>query len=299
VIFKRRISAVCAVLVGVALPAYANNPPRADGVLYLILVFPMIAIVGHLAGVETEKGGWAGRIGRGAFFTFVILASAAGTDIGLLAMLVIVVYGLVRSSRIATRGKGESRILWAAVAVGGTLLAGAGYIWAIASTSAPAISRSRQARTMSDMRSVATAIMSWSVDNAEGEAGELALEAESGDEDQTSVEASESGSQPPADGEQVVFSEALGPPLISPAELGGFLVPDYIAEVPELDGWRQPMEYRFDPVSHRFQIRSGGADHRFDGDSYSTGPFDRTDFDRDIVYADGVFVTWPRSIGEE
>jgi hypothetical protein len=289
---KRRVAAFCAVIAGVALPAYANNPPRPDGVLYLILVFPLLAVAAHLAGVEPASRGWGTRIVRGVFFTFVILASASGTDMGFLAMLVIVIHGLVRSFRIAALGtRGRRRYVAASVAVVGTLLAAVGYVWAIASSSGPVIKRSRQKRTMADMRAVSTAVMSWSMDHAEVREGETG--ADPAIEGEGPLEAPAGEEEPSTDAGEVVFADGEGPPLISHAELGSFLVPEYIAEVPELDGWRRSLEYRFDPETHRFQVRSAGDDHRFDADRYTSGPFDRSDFDHDIVHAAGAFVCWP------
>ncbi len=296
--FKRKTAVACSVFAGVALPAYANNPPRPDGLLYLILVFPLIAIASHLAGVEMTKGGWPGRIGRGVFFTLVIFLAAAGTEIGVLAMLVIVLFGLVRSLRIGRHGQGKRRILYSALTLLGTLLAGVGYLWALTSTSGQEIRRSRQKRTMADMRAVGTAIMAWSFDNSEDAAGEPALGTDSANDNQTRIETKHPGTDPEPAGQTIVFFDGQGPRLISPAQLGKYLVPNYIKEVPELDGWLQPPEYRFDPDSHRFQIRSGGADHAFDGDRYTSGPFDPVDFNRDIVYADGEFFCWPGTEGE-
>jgi hypothetical protein len=40
-------------------------------------------------------------------------------------------------------------------------------------------------------------------------------------------------------------------------------------------------------------IRSAGGDGIFEGSTYSYGPFVSTDFNRDIIWADGVFVRWP------
>ena len=40
-------------------------------------------------------------------------------------------------------------------------------------------------------------------------------------------------------------------------------------------------------------IRSPGFDGSFSADSYSVGPFLATDYDQDIVWADGNFLRWP------
>ena len=40
-------------------------------------------------------------------------------------------------------------------------------------------------------------------------------------------------------------------------------------------------------------IRSLGADGRVDADRYVVGPFPGVERNRDIVWADGMFVAWP------
>ena len=40
---------------------------------------------------------------------------------------------------------------------------------------------------------------------------------------------------------------------------------------------------------------SSGRDKTFTT-TYTTGPFDPTDYDQDIVWADGFFVRWPQKV---
>jgi hypothetical protein len=40
-------------------------------------------------------------------------------------------------------------------------------------------------------------------------------------------------------------------------------------------------------------IRSRGRDGSFSGGSYQVGPFLTTDYDQDIVWADGFFINYP------
>ena len=75
-------------------------------------------------------------------------------------------------------------------------------------------------------------------------------------------------------------------------------MPEYIAVVPKTDGWGHPLEYclRTDGAlgaQYQLGVRGAGRDGRFEGDAYSTGPFPPTDVDRDVVWIDGFFVTWP------
>ena len=74
----------------------------------------------------------------------------------------------------------------------------------------------------------------------------------------------------------------------------------YIQEVPNTDGWGGTMEYWYsgNPLSAQVMaIRSFGRDStegpNGSGGSYPMGPFLSSDYDQDIVWADGFFVTYP------
>jgi hypothetical protein len=40
-------------------------------------------------------------------------------------------------------------------------------------------------------------------------------------------------------------------------------------------------------------VGSGGRDRNLAGGSYVTGGFDPTDYDQDLIWADGFWVRWP------
>ena len=87
---------------------------------------------------------------------------------------------------------------------------------------------------------------------------------------------------------------------MSAAELQSTLFPStsffYIQTVPEFDGWGNAYEYRLSAVLLGAQvmgIRSPGRDDSWTGASYPVGPFIATDYDEDIVWADGFFVNYP------
>lgn len=86
-------------------------------------------------------------------------------------------------------------------------------------------------------------------------------------------------------------------PPIGQDELRGLLIPQYIQTIPELDGWK--MDYLYfvntaDPLAvNVVAIGSGGRDKTFDGGTYASGGFDPTDYDQDLVWADGFWVRWP------
>jgi hypothetical protein len=43
-------------------------------------------------------------------------------------------------------------------------------------------------------------------------------------------------------------------------------------------------------------IRSSGRDHTWEGLTYTIGPFVTTNYNRDIVWADGLFMQYPAGI---
>jgi type II secretion system protein G len=126
-----------------------------------------------------------------------------------------------------------------------------------------ALHRSRQKRTMADIRSVALAWEARAIDIKQYNASGLGL------------------SMPAA--------------VISYGDLRSILAPTYMANIPSVDGWGNPLEFRMDrPLgaipAAEYAIRSGGRDARYQS-TYVSGP--TTDFDCDIVYVSGQFAIWP------
>ncbi len=77
----------------------------------------------------------------------------------------------------------------------------------------------------------------------------------------------------------------------------------YIQEVPNRDGWGGTYEYLHapSPLDPQYMaIWSGGRDNGDDSQtaasSYTMGPFIATDYDQDIVWADGFFVRYPAGV---
>ena len=82
---------------------------------------------------------------------------------------------------------------------------------------------------------------------------------------------------------------------VSYIELREVLVPTYANPMPERDGWGQAFEFATDEAwgsqkAQSYAVRSSGRDKQFQT-SYTPGSFDN--FDCDLVYANGSFVTYP------
>ncbi|MEA2325327.1 MAG: hypothetical protein QOE68_286 [Thermoanaerobaculia bacterium] len=129
-----------------------------------------------------------------------------------------------------------------------------------------AIQRAKQRRTMVDMRNTATA---WEARNSEAGRYNAAGQA-------NGVEGAD---------QRVTY-----------ADLQKMLAPTYMGSVPEFDGWGTAFQaYANQPYGGATQARvyaiiSAGKDQIIEADP-TTGPF--TNFDCDIVYGSGVFLSYP------
>lgn len=133
-----------------------------------------------------------------------------------------------------------------------------------------ALQKAKQKRTLADMRISGTAMFAWLTDQV----GAAAAGAEV-----TSLTVSDYKS-------------------LTVTALRDTLVPQYIETVPERDGWKNTYQYFLNtttPTARRVMaIGSGGRDRNTLAGTYSAEPFDPTDYDQDIVWADGFFVRWPQ-----
>jgi hypothetical protein len=166
----------------------------------------------------------------------------------------------VGSSGPARSGGGNAAVIIIGIVVGGfVVIAIIGILAAIAIPNLlTAMQRSKQKRTAAGLLSVATAVESYAADKNEY------------------------------------------PKVSSIGELRPFLVPAYIKTFPEVDGWGAKLRYECteekDGKCTGYAIGSGAKDLIFEhaalrdylGSSVAT-----TNFDCDLVYANGAFVEYP------
>ena len=137
-----------------------------------------------------------------------------------------------------------------------------------------ALQKAKQKRSVSDLRNTGTALMSWLTDQEAAAAAGTAVT--------NKVTLSAYGSVDPY------------------ANVEKVLEPQYMQEVPERDGWKVPYEYRMQTdFTVRTIILGGSTGQKGKGTlagSYTPGAFDPTDYEQDIVWADGFFVRWPSKI---
>lgn len=129
--------------------------------------------------------------------------------------------------------------------------------------------RDAQRKTVQDLRNVGTAMMSWQIDHESGNAGSSCA------------------------GVLAVFGGAC--PLATRAQVVAILVPQYIPEVPEKDGWGNPYQFLLDLERAAIGMRSPGRDGKYEAGEYSSSKFPPADYDRDLVWRNGFFVRWPQS----
>lgn len=125
-----------------------------------------------------------------------------------------------------------------------------------------AINRAKQKRTISDIRNIASAWEARAVDTGSYTAAGVTF--------------------------------AWPAQSISYATLEGFLIPDYIKSLPEVDGWGTPYEFAVNSANRAssYAIRSAGYDKVFES-SYTLGL--TAHMECDIVFSDGAFVVYPQT----
>jgi type II secretion system protein G len=124
-----------------------------------------------------------------------------------------------------------------------------------------AVQRGKQKRTMSDMRALATAVEAYAVDNNKYPPGATC-----------------------AAGVYTTDTPAT-------ADVNSFtlLTPTYIANPPRTDGWGNFVQYAHDTNFNHYRIESGGRNGSI---SWTNNCGTTTDFNDDIIYADGAFIQW-------
>jgi prepilin-type N-terminal cleavage/methylation domain-containing protein len=133
-----------------------------------------------------------------------------------------------------------------------------------------AMEKAKQKRTVADMRITGTAMFAWLSDEVGAAAAGAAVT-------------------------QVDIGQYKA---ISIDDLRELMIPQYIEAIPVLDGWKHDYHYFLDPTNPLNQqvmaIGSGGRDNTAIAGSYTVAGFDPTDYDQDILWADGFFVRWPQ-----
>jgi len=114
---QRRVQLLVLFFLAGALPAHANNPPQPDGLFAMLLVFPVVIVAMRIASVSTPPKRPVVRIiGTVAAGIVVLFFLGAGTAMGALAAVGVVIYAAVRCGRMLDRSSHPKR-WWIAGAV--------------------------------------------------------------------------------------------------------------------------------------------------------------------------------------
>ena len=141
-----------------------------------------------------------------------------------------------------------------------------------------AMHKAKQKRTMTDMRQIGAGWLSWVTDQ---------------------VGASSAGQAKTYDPSE------LGE--ITYAQLHGRLRPTntffYVQDLPQIDGWQEAYRFHQNPAAEGAQVMmicSRARDKTFDTCDEAQIPvsaFESTNYDTDIIWADGFFIRWPSGGG--
>lgn len=137
-----------------------------------------------------------------------------------------------------------------------------------------ALQKAKQKRTVADERNTGTAMFSWLTDQLGAAAAGAAAT-------------------------QVAVTDYQTGALTTSTAIRDLLVPQYLQSIPELDGWKNAYYYRLKTGTNVLSrnvmlIASGGRDGGTPVGPYTVEAFDPTDYDQDIIWADGFFVRWPQ-----
>jgi prepilin-type N-terminal cleavage/methylation domain-containing protein len=135
-----------------------------------------------------------------------------------------------------------------------------------------ALQKAKQKRTVADIRNTGTAMFSWLTDQ---------------------VGAAAAGST----GSSVNLG-SYGSGKVAVDTMASILTPQYLQSIPTLDGWKHPYEYYLNTANplakNVMAVRSLARDGAGSSSDYTVTSFEPTDYDQDIVWADGFFVRWPQ-----
>ncbi len=111
-----------------ALPAYANNPPQPDGMLSILLIFPVAMLAYRFAGAKLTEKEQGRRFLSGLGLGVCFFLTLGGTEIAIIPLLILLYYGVRRGVLACVRGQGWKRFALGATGVLFTFFAVANYL---------------------------------------------------------------------------------------------------------------------------------------------------------------------------
>lgn len=160
---RLRICLLLSCLLGSSVPAYANNPPAPDGMLSVVMIFPAAILGFRWARAKLPEQSRKRRIAQGIGLAVATLLTGGGTELSLIPLLILLVYGLWRGVQVMQLGQGGKRFPIGALVMLFTLFAIANYMASltyfprVAAQESHSVSRVRTIRTAEEtFKSAAT-----------------------------------------------------------------------------------------------------------------------------------------------
>jgi type II secretion system protein G len=131
-----------------------------------------------------------------------------------------------------------------------------------------AMQRSRQKRSMADMRTIATALESRATDT-------------------NSYSVSGAG---------VIITWPTSGSTVDQGNLIQALTPTYVKRIPIYDGWNEKFKYGVTNRSYAFKSLGADKTEQTASITTATGPITTSNFDCDIIFSEGTFVMYPEGV---
>lgn len=148
---RLRLSLTFWLVLAGCMPAYANNPPAPDGMLSVVMIFP-VAILGlRFAGARLPAVSRKWRILKGLGLGLATFLTAGGTDLAAIPLLILLVYGLLRGTQAINLGQGGKRFAAGVAVMLFTLFAMANYVASTMGYPSAAATESYAAGTVRDI----------------------------------------------------------------------------------------------------------------------------------------------------
>ncbi len=129
---SQKIRLLLVFLATCVVPASANNPPQPDGMLSLLLIFPVVLIGMRLADARPDPHTKWRPVLTGLLMALAFIISMAGDEIGAFGLLAILICGIVRGVQIMKRGKGWKSWVFGTVVIAWVLFASLDYVVSVA-----------------------------------------------------------------------------------------------------------------------------------------------------------------------
>jgi 4-amino-4-deoxy-L-arabinose transferase-like glycosyltransferase len=98
-----------------------------DGVLTLVLIFPVVILGYRMAGAQPSAKQRKWRVATGLGLALCTLLAMAGTEVAMIPILVILAYGIGRGAQAMAQGQGKKRAAWGLAIILFTLFGVANY----------------------------------------------------------------------------------------------------------------------------------------------------------------------------